>query len=420
MQEPTYTHYEERMQSDLDEIRDKVERLAKLIESQVGDAVHSLLETDRNLANDVVLGDRRVNRKIRDIDHMCHAFIVRHAPSAGHLRYVSAVLRLDVALERIGDYASTIGREIIQLSGRPSERIIRDLELISHQARRTLHQALVSFQNGDADLANETYGMASQTDSTLEKVFEELLAAGKGQEIPLRDVFALLRIINLLKRVAEQAENVCEQALFSVTGETKDPKSFRILFLDERNDGVSQMAEAYADKAFPESGSYQSAGWNPVDALDPGLVEFMDRNGFDMRANRPSLLRPIHEEPRHWHIVVGLHHEAREHIPFLPFRTLFLDWTNTVSVDGHPEDLTERQMDEALKSVKLGVRDLMLTLRGPDARRRSGRRIPGQHHRRLQHARSRLVCRPCGIRWCFCGGGVRDHLHRRDIYLRHP
>ena len=113
MQETTYTHYEERMQSDLDEIRDKVELLAKLIESQVGDAVHSLLENDRSLANDVVLGDRRVNRKIRDIDHMCHAFIVRHAPSAGHLRYVSAVLRLDVALERIGDYASTIGPETV-------------------------------------------------------------------------------------------------------------------------------------------------------------------------------------------------------------------------------------------------------------------------------------------------------------------
>lgn len=368
MEESTNARYEERMQADLDEIRGKVGRLSTLIESQVGDAVHSFLEGDRSLANDVVLGDRRVNRKIRDIDHMCHAFIVRHAPSAGHLRYVSAVLRLDVALERIGDYASTIGREIIQLSGTPPERIVRYIELISHQARRTLQQALASFTESDADLANETYGMAGQTDSTLEKVFEELLSAGEGKEIPLRDVFAILRIINLLKRVAEQAENVCEQTLFAVTGETKDPKSFRILFLDERNDGVSQMAEAYAAKAFPESGTYASAGWNPVDALDPGLVEFMDQSGVDMSGKKPSELRPIHEEPRHWHIVVGLHPEARKHIPLLPFRTLFLDWTDAVSVEGHPEDLTTEQMDAALKSVKLGVRDLMLTLRGPDAR----------------------------------------------------
>ncbi len=368
MDNPALKHYEARMQADLIEIREMVGRLAVLIERQVGDAVHSFLEGDRHLANDVVLGDRRVNRKIRDIDHLCHAFIVRHAPSAGHLRYVSAVLRLDVALERIGDYASTIGREIIQLTGRPPDRIVRDVELISHQARRTLHQSLVAFQEGDAELANETLGMAGQTDSTLQKVFEELLDAGEGREIPLRDAFAVLRIINLLKRVAEQAENVCEQTLFAITGETKDPKSFRILFLDERNDGVSQMAEAYAAKAFPESGTYASAGWAPAAALDPGLVEFMDASGIDMRENRPSELRPIHEEPRHWHIVVGLHPEARRHIPRLPFRTLFLDWSDTVPDLGESEDLGEGEMDEALKSVKLGVRDLILTLRGPDAR----------------------------------------------------
>ena len=148
------------MQADLEEIREKVGRIATLIERQVGDAVHSFLEEDRNLANDVVLGDRRVNRKIRDIDHMCHAFIVRHAPSAGHLRYVSAVLRLDVALERIGDYASTIGREIIQLSGRPPERIVRDVELISHQARRTLHQALVSFQEDASAIVRQLVGLS--------------------------------------------------------------------------------------------------------------------------------------------------------------------------------------------------------------------------------------------------------------------
>ena len=260
MEESAQARYEERVYSDLKEIREKVTKVADLIESQLSDTVHSFLEGDIKLANDVVLGDRRVNRKIREIDRMCHSFIVRHAPTAGPLRYVSAVLRLDVALERVGDYASTIGREIIQLKGRPPERIMRDVELISHQARRTLSQALLAFQENDAELAQETYGAAGHTDSTLEKVFEELLTAGKSSEMSLRDVFALLRIINLLKRVDDQAENVCEQTLFAVSGEIKDPKSFRILFLDEQNSGLSQMAEAYASRAFPESGTYASAG----------------------------------------------------------------------------------------------------------------------------------------------------------------
>jgi phosphate transport system protein len=355
------------MQADLDQIRAKVASVSRLIETQVGDAVHALLEDDQDLANDVILGDRRVNRKIREIDHLAHAFIVRHAPSAGHLRYVSAVLRLDVALERIGDYASTIGREVIQLSGAPPERVARDVELISHQSRRTLQQSLAAFKEADIELANETYGMAGQTDSTYEKVFEELLEVGEARDLPLRDVFGLLRIINLLKRVAEQAENICEQVLFAASGETKDPKTFRILFLDRGNDLASQMAEAYAGKAFAESGSYASAGWEPVKALDEKLVAFMDRSGTDVEGKRPSELRPIHEEPRHWHIVVGLEQGARDHIPVLPFRTIFLDWSSIADGIDTTAPMSDETLGELYKRVQLRVSDLMLTLRGPDA-----------------------------------------------------
>ena len=36
-----------------------------------------------------------------------------------------------------------------------------------------------------------------------------------------------------------------------------------MLFVDEHNDRLSQLAEAVARKAFPESGVYESAGWSP-------------------------------------------------------------------------------------------------------------------------------------------------------------
>ena len=70
--------------------------------------MHALLTRDRELAAEVILGDLPINREVRAIDALCHAFVARHLPSAGHLRFVSSVLRLNVELERIGDYAVTI------------------------------------------------------------------------------------------------------------------------------------------------------------------------------------------------------------------------------------------------------------------------------------------------------------------------
>lgn len=368
MSESTHTHYEQRMQVDLDAIRSGVLTVSELVEKQVADAVRAVLTGDRTLANAVILGDRVVNRQIRDIDHLAHAFIVRHAPSGSHLRYVSAVMRMNVAMERVGDYAGTIGREVVQLSAAPAPRVARDIELISHQCRTTLHQALASFQDSDPDLARETHGLADQTDTTLQKIFAELLEVGETGDPPLRDVFGLLRVINLIKRVAEQAENICEQTLFFVTGETRDPRVFRILFVDERNDGASAMAEAYARKAFPESGTYASAGWNPAGAFDPGLAAFLDRNGFNIGGKGPTRLRPIHEEPRHWNVVVGMHPDVREHIPRVPFRTVLLEWDLGLDPSNLPVDLTEEQMDALFKSIAVRVQDLMQTLQGPDAR----------------------------------------------------
>ena len=357
------SHYEERMEADLTEIRGKVRKASALIEDQVRKAVHALLTDDRDLANEVILGDRRVNRKIREIDHLCHAFIVRHAPSAGHLRFVSAVLRLDVALERIGDYAGTIGREVVQLSGPPPGTVARDIELISHQARRTLRQALTAFHEADVELAQATHGAADQTDSTLQKVFAELLDVGEKRELPLRDIFGLLRIINLLKRVAEQAENICEQTVFAITGDTGDAKVYRILFLDRRNDCGSLIAEAYARKAFPQSGIYTSSGWDPAPDVDPKLVQFLDASGIDMKGLKPSLLRPIQEEPRHFHVIVALDPEARAHIGTIPFRTVCLEWDV-----GDCGDFSEARLDQLLKTIAIHVQDLMTILRGSNAR----------------------------------------------------
>ena len=87
-------HYEERMEADLVEIRAKIRKVSALVEDQLRTVVEALLARDIDMANSVVLGDKQINRRIQDIDHMVHAFIIRHAPSAGHLRFASSALRL--------------------------------------------------------------------------------------------------------------------------------------------------------------------------------------------------------------------------------------------------------------------------------------------------------------------------------------
>ena len=300
------SHYEERLQQDLGDIRGRIEAIGTTVEEAFKKAVHAFLVGDVDAAGDVILGDRPVNRETQRIDHLCHTFVVRHLPSAGHLRFVSSVLRLSVELERIGDYAVTIGREAAQISEKPPGAMLHDIELIAGQASEVLNQSLQAFKEGNAELAKGTMAMADLVRATFQRAFLDLLSAGKKKKRPVKDLFALLVVLTAIGRVADQAKNICEQVVFAITGEVKSERIYKILFLDRRNDCLSQIAEAFASKAFPNSGEYTSAGWEPAGRLNSQCSQFLDRSGYSVKNLEPKAMPTLPDEVGEYHLVIGL------------------------------------------------------------------------------------------------------------------
>ena len=252
------------MEEDLRAIRDRVAALGVDLDRAIVDSTRAFVERDRHLAWSTVLGDMPINRASRDVDRLCHLFVARHLPTAGVLRFISAVLRLSIALERIGDYAVSVSREAVQLSTQPPVVVRQDIEMMAAQARIMLRQALEAFRDQSPELARGTMAMESQADDVYRRIYRNLISEGEHAEVPVRDLFAHLVTLNRIERISDQAKNICEETIFAATGKVKQPKVYRILFLDERNAGPSLMAEAIGRKAFPEGGAFASAGWNPA------------------------------------------------------------------------------------------------------------------------------------------------------------
>lgn len=350
-------HYEERLQRDLDWIKDLIGIVGQQLVRAIDDAVTAVLTLDQERAARVVLGDYTVNRQTRELDRLCHAFVARHLPSAGHLRYVSSVMRLNIALERIGDYAGTISRTAAQLSQAPPATIGRDIEIMAEQARRSLNNALQAFRKGDVTLAQSTIAAATQFARYFDRVFNDLSTEGEAHSRPVKDLFALMATFNRLERVIHQAKNLCEETLFVVTGQTKGEKTFQILFVDEKNDSASQLAEHFTRKAFPNSGSYQSAGWAPSEEIDPGYRRFAESVGLDLSTSWPTDLKTLVDQLDQFHLVVGLGADARAHLPHLPFHTTAITWN--VEFGETPEAI--------YRQLTPRIRELMEQLRGEQA-----------------------------------------------------
>lgn len=361
------THYEERLEEDLTRIRSETARIARSVQEAMRESVHALLAGDAERAYAVILGDHPINRAVRRNDRRCHAFVARHLPSAGHLRFVSATLRLNVELERIGDYAVAVAREAVQLSEPPTSTIAHDIEMIAERAHRILGEAMRSFLEGNVELARATKRSAYDVEQIYSNVFNDLLDEGERRTRPLKDLFALLVVYNRIDRVADQAKNICEDTIFAVTGETKQPKVYNVLFVDARNDCASQIAEAIANKAFPESGSYDSAGWEPGDKIAPELLGFMERKGHTLeRAVASSMATTVHEI-NDYHVVVSINGDVRTRLTELPYSTVFLSW----EVGECPENIgaadAGQKLDDIYRELAAHIEDLMTTLRGEDA-----------------------------------------------------
>jgi protein-tyrosine-phosphatase len=250
----------------------------------------------------------------------------------------------------------TISREAVQLASPPSGQVARDAELMADHAGRMLRKAVEAFVESDAELARETRTLESQADRNFDRVFSDLVEEGEAGRRPLQELFAELTVFNALERVTDQAKNLCEETLFSVTGETKAPKTYHVLFVDEANDGPSQLAEAFARKAYPNSGRYASGGWAPADALDPACLQFLETNGYELSEALPKHMPTRREELTPLHVIVSLGGDVRSRLDELPFRTVVLEW-----------ELEGQGLEDVYKELALRIRELMETLRGADA-----------------------------------------------------
>jgi phosphate transport system protein len=215
------SHYEERLERDLTAIREQVADMASLVEAAVRNAMHALQTGNVKLASATVLADHPINRSMRRIDRLCHQFIALHLPSAGHLRLLSSVIRANIELERVGDYAVTIAREALQLSTPPSGPLSRELERVGNETQLMLSQSIKAFNGLNPEMAKSTMILEEQMENDLDIIYSGLMANDNRDAV--KNLLAMFAVFTQLKRVADQAKNLCEETVFAATGELSKP-----------------------------------------------------------------------------------------------------------------------------------------------------------------------------------------------------
>ncbi|NNF04248.1 MAG: phosphate signaling complex protein PhoU [Rhodothermales bacterium] len=320
------THYEERLEKDLNAVRTGVHELGLTVAGALENAVESLLNQDRDLAYRTVIGDHPVNRRAEALDLQCHHFIARHLPSAGHLRFISSVMRMIIQLERMGDYAVNISRIAASTRSPLSGSFRAEVKTMAEDAFQMLHQALEAFEKQDESLAKGTMGYADQVDRDFTLAYAELTDRERD-DLSIEELFGRLTTISQIERVSDQAKNLCEMVVFAVTGEMKERRPMRILVLDESDDGPTQLAVALGRKYFSDRAIIDSAGRAPSGSIDRAYEAFMNENGLDSAGLDPSGITWADDDWGRYDVLLSLDGPIDRTIEEIPFHTVAFDWS---------------------------------------------------------------------------------------------
>jgi phosphate transport system protein len=362
------THYEASLQRDIERIRSKIGEMGALCERALKDCLEALRTRNRQQAYSVILRDRRIDELEKEIDRLCLEFLVRQQPVAGPLRLAYSTIRINLELERVGDYAESIARQSLKLMPQEAKIPIERIEELALLSTPMLHDAVQAFLTQDVDLARRTIDTEEAVDVLKSRLNKDLVELFRGSQLPFEALNPLMMITRRFERVSDQARNICMEVLYMCTGEYsrhQGSELFRVLFVDNHNSCRSQMAEAIANGLGAEKFLFTSAGVSPS-PITPATLSFLQGKGLDTSR---LATKSIQQVPNldHYHVIVALAPEAKKAFPVKPGKSVFLDWTldDPSTIGGNP-DQSRAAYEKAHEFLRTHISDLVEAVLGDE------------------------------------------------------
>ena len=212
-------HISSQFNEDLQAVNTKFMTMGGLVEQQVTNAIHALLDTDVNMALEVQFKDNAVNKLESEIDEALTLILARRHPAASDLRMVIAMSKANTDLERIGDEAAKIARiaqNLCEEGGSP--RGYMETRHIGNQVRVMIHEALDAFARLDIDQALHVLLADADIDREYQSATRTLMTYMIEDPRHISRVINVLWVLRSLERIGDHARNISEQVIYMVKG----------------------------------------------------------------------------------------------------------------------------------------------------------------------------------------------------------
>jgi len=206
----------------LNKLREDILALGSMVQEALLESMEYLKARDIAASKQLIKRDRIIDDKRYAIESDALALIAMQQPMAGDMRTIAAALFIANELERIGDYAKSIGRVNVRIGDEPLMKPLIDMPRMTVQAENMLGRALHAFVTGDVNLAHQVIREDAIVDDLYDQVYAELMTLIMQDVSKIRQANLLLMGAHNLERAADRCTNICERVIYCVTGKLVD------------------------------------------------------------------------------------------------------------------------------------------------------------------------------------------------------
>jgi len=206
-------------QNELHKLEKYILSLGALVEERLNQAVESIKNIDRDLAEKVIENDKEVDQKEVELEEECLKLLALHQPVAIDLRFIVVVLKINNDLERIGDLVVNICESAIFLSHQPDTQPMFEFSVMSENVKKMLKMSLDSLVNMDIETAKQVCKIDSEIDEMNRNMYEQV-EKGIMKHPEYVKIYLYNRSISKhLERIADLATNIAEDVIYMIEGE---------------------------------------------------------------------------------------------------------------------------------------------------------------------------------------------------------
>jgi phosphate transport system protein len=202
----------------LDQLKQKLLTMGGMAEQAVERAVEAYRRRDGELCRLVLEGEPAINTMEREIDELALDLLAMQQPMAIDLRFITAVMKINADLERVGDQAVNIVQRVQHSLALPEVELPADIPRMAGVARDMVRRALQSFIDARPESAEEILKMDDVVDNMNREIHIAMLHHMQRVPDALQQALDALLIARNLERVADHATNIAEDVIFWIKG----------------------------------------------------------------------------------------------------------------------------------------------------------------------------------------------------------